>query len=92
MMEPGSTYIVLSREEYEEIFNMLKSIKNSLDTKKKKVEPFNGFVSQSEAEECLGRKSTWFWHQVKMGRLNVKKIGRRNYYSIEDLEGLLKGK
>lgn len=50
------------------------------------------YLSEAEAKELLGRKTTWFWEQRKAGRLAYSKIGNRVYYRREDLMSLFEPK
>ena len=91
-MEQDSTYIVLKKDEFEHLRNMLQSIKNSLDTKKSDIELLDGYLNQRQAEELMQKKTTWFYHKVRSGRLKVYKNGKSNVYHIDDLKALIKSK
>jgi hypothetical protein len=43
------------------------------------------YISESEAKKLLNRATTWFWTQRKEGKLLFTKVGRENYYKLEDL-------
>ena len=47
------------------------------------------FISEKDACNLLGRKTTWFYEQRRSGRLPYSKVGSKVYYKREDLFNLL---
>ena len=50
----------------------------------------NGFLTEKQAIELVNKRTTWFWHMRKSGKLKFKKIGNTIYYSMEDINSLLR--
>ena len=42
----------------------------------KKEAALNGYVTEKQAIEIVGKKTTWFWQMRKSGRPSFKKIGQ----------------
>jgi hypothetical protein len=77
----------------ETVHNLISSQEKILQLLKKSTEPFIAdFVTEKKAMEILNKKSTWFWQMRKSGKLKFRKIGQTTYYSIEDIQNLLKSK
>jgi hypothetical protein len=57
------------------------------DSRKKKL---NGYINEMEARSLFNKKATWFWQKRREGLLPFSRIGRTIYYSMEDLERILK--
>ena len=55
----------------------------------KKEAALNGYVTEKQAIEIVGKKTTWFWQMRKSGRLSFKKIGQTIYYLLNDIYSLL---
>jgi hypothetical protein len=70
-------------ENTKEILALLKG-KNNLSS-----QPVGDYITEEEAQQMLGRKTTWFWNMRTKGKLAFSKIGNKIYYSIKDIEGLL---
>jgi len=47
------------------------------------------YLTQEQAEEYLGCKTTWLWERRQVGRIRPKKVGRKLYYLREDLDRLI---
>lgn len=47
------------------------------------------YLTQEQAEEYLGCKTTWLWERRQRGRIHPKKEGRKRYYLREDLDRLI---
>lgn len=50
----------------------------------------SGFITEADAKLLLKRKSTWFWQMRKSGILPYSKIGKSIYYSLDELNKLVK--
>jgi len=54
-----------------------------------KTKTIGDYISEEEAKDILGRKTTWFWSMRKKGRLSFTKIGNRIFYTKKDILKLL---
>jgi hypothetical protein len=58
----------------------------------KKEASLNGFITEKDAIAIVNKKTTWFWQLRKTGQLPFKKIGQTIYYSMDDINALLRSK
>ncbi|GAA0890628.1 hypothetical protein GCM10009122_03060 [Fulvivirga kasyanovii] len=47
------------------------------------------YISEKEAQQLLGRKTTWFWSMRSKGYLSYTKVGNKVFYNRKDLEKYL---
>lgn len=80
-------FTVVSKEFMDELKNDIAKLFELLKTSKgtnKEV------ISEKEAQELLGRKTTWFFEMRKSGKLPYSKAGSKVYYQKSDLFNLIK--
>jgi hypothetical protein len=77
------SYLDSLLENSKEILNLLKG-KNNLSS-----QSIGDYITEEEAQQMLGRKTTWFWDMRTKGKLAFSKVGNKIYYSIKDIENLL---
>ena len=80
--------VMLPREKYEKLNSMVEEIYGRLCENNDHCPPkvINGYISEKDAKEMTGRKTTWFWERRKSGKLPHKKLGATVYYKMDDLE------
>lgn len=47
------------------------------------------YILEKEAQDLLGRRTTWFWHMRNTGQLAYTKVGNRIFYAKADIQRLL---
>lgn len=47
------------------------------------------YISETDAKNLLGKKTTWFWNMRKSGKLAFSKVGGTNFYNKNDLIKIL---
>ena len=47
------------------------------------------YMPEKEAQDLLGRRTTWFWHMRNTGQLAFTKVGNRIFYAKADIQRLL---
>src|SRR5215212_2648983 len=47
------------------------------------------YISEKEAKDLLGRKTTWFWKMRSSGRLAFSKVGNKTFYLRQDIINLI---
>lgn len=47
------------------------------------------YISEKEAQQLLGKKTTWFWSMRTKGHLSYTKVGNKVFYNKKDLEKYL---
>jgi hypothetical protein len=73
-------------DEIKQLLNELKEHKSSQSNSEASL---GEFISEKDARNLLGRKTTWFYEQRRSGRLPYSKVGSKVYYKREDLFNLL---
>jgi len=81
--------VIIPKKQLDEIqktqSEILKKL-NQLSSTDKKVN--KKYISENEAKEILGKKTTWFWLQRTNGVLQYSKVGNQIFYKLEDIEKL----
>lgn len=72
-----------------EMTEKIKKIEEVLDNKQQST--LGGFITEAEAKNLLGRKTTWFWNARKSGILKGRKVANRWYYKTDELLKLMEG-
>ncbi len=80
-------YIMVPGEVLQEILSGIRQLLES--SKVNHSEGLEGYVSEKEAQDLLGRKATWFWSMRTKGLLSFAKVGNKVFYKVEDLEAFL---
>ena len=52
-------------------------------------EGIGDYISEKEAQQLLGKKTTWFWSMRTKGHLSFTKVGNKVFYHKKDLEKYL---
>ena len=73
-------------DEIKQLLNELKVQKSSGNNSESTL---GEFISEKDARNLLGRKTTWFYEQRRSGRLPYSKVGSKVYYKRDDLFNLL---
>lgn len=47
------------------------------------------YISEKEAQQLLGKKTTWFWSMRTKGHISYTKVGNKVFYNKKDLEKYL---
>jgi hypothetical protein len=82
------SYIFISEELVDDLITKQDRILQLLESSNR---DFKGeYITEKEAKGMFSRKSTWFWHMRKTGVLPFSKIGKSIYYSMNDLQKLMK--
>jgi hypothetical protein len=84
----GANLLLVPDYFLETIINRQDKILNLLSNRE--IDTLNGFITEKKAKEILCKKTTWFWQMRKNGQLSFKKIGQTIYYSLSDINKLLK--
>ena len=73
----------------DEIKQLLNELKAQKTSKNNSETTLGEFISEKDARNLLGRKTTWFYEQRRSGRLPYSKVGSKVYYKRDDLFNLL---
>ncbi len=44
------------------------------------------YITEEEAKNILGKKSTWFWQQRTQGKFSYSKVGNTIFYKRSEIE------
>lgn len=73
----------------DEIKQLINELKVNKSSQADSETALGEFISEKDARNLLGRKTTWFYEQRRAGRLPYSKVGSKVYYKREDLFNLL---
>lgn len=90
IISDSDEFILVPKRRLDRIEEDLQKILGILekDGKREKSNNLGDYISEAEAQELLGRKTTWFWLMRNTGRLQFTKVGRKVFYMREDLLSL----
>lgn len=80
-------FSVVPKEFLDELQN---NISKLLEQSKQPKSKFSEVISEKEAQELFGRKTTWFYEMRRSGQLPYSKVGSKVFYHKSDLLNLLK--
>lgn len=80
-------FSVVPKEFLDELQN---NISKLLEQSKKPKSSISEVISEKEAQELFGRKTTWFYEMRKSGQLPYSKVGSKVFYYKSDLLNLFK--
>jgi hypothetical protein len=78
---------VVPKEFLDELQN---NITKLLEQSKQSKSSIKEVISERDAQELFGRKTTWFYEMRKSGRLPFSKVGSKVFYYKSDLLNLFK--
>lgn len=88
--EEQTSFVLLPKSLLDEIMQTLIDLKNPKSIVSNPIPILSDFITEKEAMELLGRKSTWFYNMRKSGVLTFRKLGSKVYYPVVEIQKLLK--
>jgi len=86
-----SNSLLSEEQKYETLLNKVEQVFNALTkTQPKEITEINGFISERDACELIGKSKTWLWRKRTEELLPFKKLGAKIFYHKNDLFNLLK--
>lgn len=82
--EQNESFVLVPRAWLESLAENQQKILEHLEGKQK-PNLTGEYISEKEAIEELGKKSTWFWNKRKSGELPFVKVGGKVWYHQADL-------
>jgi hypothetical protein len=73
------SFVLVPEEWLEQIDEKLNSLMSRPHEQESKT--LGDWISEEDAKQLLGRKTTWFYHRRIGGELEYTKAGRTTYYS-----------
>lgn len=85
-----NTFIMIPEKEIKEIKESQSLILKKLNLIEGNKKPeFDNYLTEKQASELIGKKTTWFWQMRTEGKLPYSKIGKKTFYKKEDLLNLV---
>ncbi len=88
--EEQTSFVMLPKSLLDEIMQTLIDLRNQKSIVSNPISILPDFISEKEAIELLGRKTTWFFNMRKSGALRFRKLGSKVYYPVVEIQKLLK--
>jgi tryptophan synthase beta subunit len=88
IQEPKNLVLV-PLEMLDEIKQLISDLKSNKNESSEKPQVLGEFISEKDARNLIGRKTTWFYEQRRSGKLPYSKVGSKVYYKRDDLFNLL---
>ena len=85
--EQNESFVLVPRAWLESLAENQQRILDHLEGKQK-PNLTGEYISEKDAIEELGKKSTWFWNKRKSGKLPFVKVGGKVWYHQADLLNL----
>ena len=76
-------------DEFVELLQKIKQILPNLNDNPNRT--LGDWIPESEAQQILGRKTTWFYNKRISGELEGKKRGGKWWYKIADIQAFIAG-
>src|SRR5437868_812360 len=82
-------YLIVPRRWLQSISESQSKILSLLERGNTVANGIGDYISEKEAKNLLGRKTTWFWKMRSSGRLAFSKVGNKTFYLKQDIINLL---
>lgn len=86
-----TSLVLIPEKEFKQLKEIQEKILSRLNEIQLKPE-FENYLTEKQASELIGKKTTWFWQMRNEGKLPFSKIGKKTFYKKEDLLNLIKPK
>ena len=83
--KPSEALLLVPKKFLESISETQNKILDLLTKGNSNESAVGDYISESEAQKLLGRKTTWFWNMRTTSQLAFTKVGNKIYYSKSDI-------
>ena len=90
-MDNNERFIKVTVELADEFVELLQNLKQALPhlNKENSNRTLGDWIPESEAQQILGRKTTWFYNKRMSGELEGKKRGGKWWYQIKNIQAFI---
>jgi hypothetical protein len=83
----SQSVVILSSEQFEMLEKKIELILNEVQSKTKEVQ--KDWISAQETMELLNIGQTTLWSYRKQGKIKARKINKKLYFSVQEVESLI---